>query len=419
MNAPMDGATSTSKPAEGDGRRASAIPFREWAAVVLVAAVAVGALFARTELKTEGTALYADPGWDRHLYIEMARAGAFDFHLAPYCWRVLIPAIAGWMPFGLQANFLILTALGTFAAAVTLYCLFRLRGSAMQAMAGMLLFFSLGWAAKFVISDFWLPDPAAFFLAALAFYFAATKQPVAFGVVLAVGAATKENVLFVAPLFYTLNTTGLRDRKTALTSAAALSGAAVVLIALRVFIDQRGGDEAYIATLPGVISRFPEIFPSYSYPDLFETVAKDQRWRYFGWEMLRRYTTGSFGTALFVLLIGAAVREWRLALRLSPFLLLVYAQLLFATDTERLLVFAFPAVGMLVLAAHRGLANGDRRAELALPGMSAGLAVLPLVSRTSFDVPLWPQLLLLATYLAALLPTSGRELWRRRQREGA
>ena len=75
----------------------------------LLSALAVALILAFTELKTEGTALYNDPGWDRHLYRLMAEQGLFEFRLAPYCWRVLVPALAGWSPFSLQASFFSIT----------------------------------------------------------------------------------------------------------------------------------------------------------------------------------------------------------------------------------------------------------------------------------------------------------------------
>ena len=72
----------------------------------------------RTDLRTTGTVLFADPGWDRHLYRAMASETPLDFHLAPYCWRVLVPAVAGISPFGQQATFMA-TSFAAVAAAGT------------------------------------------------------------------------------------------------------------------------------------------------------------------------------------------------------------------------------------------------------------------------------------------------------------
>ena len=65
---------------------------------------------AATRLRLEGTVEFADPGWDRHYYLQAARDGPWDFHIAPYCWRVLVPLVAWASPLPLQWTFFAIAA---------------------------------------------------------------------------------------------------------------------------------------------------------------------------------------------------------------------------------------------------------------------------------------------------------------------
>lgn len=89
----------------------------------------------------------------------------------------------------------------------------------------------------------------------------------------------------------------------------------------------------------------------------------------------------------------------RLALRLAPFVALVYLQLLVATDTERLLALAAIPVAWLALCVLR---DASTRARLPAPS----LLVLPfallagqLMDRDRYALPFWTEV---AAVLAAL-----------------
>ena len=113
---------------------------RDFAVGIILSGFALGLILAFTDLKTEDTALYRDPGWDRHLYRLMAELGIFEFRLAPYCWRVFVPAIAGWSPFSLQASFFTITLAALWATGVSLFLLARRTGHSLSlAAAGVLL----------------------------------------------------------------------------------------------------------------------------------------------------------------------------------------------------------------------------------------------------------------------------------------
>jgi hypothetical protein len=363
----------------------------------LLSALAVALILAFTELKTEGTALYNDPGWDRHLYRLMAEQGLFEFRLAPYCWRVLVPALAGWSPFSLQASFFSITLAAVWATGAVLYLLARGRGHSPAAAAvGLFLFFSLGWAAKFILADFWIPDGVAFLLVSLAFWAALEKRLYLFGAVILAGAVTKESVLLAAPLYFCLNVRRPFDWRFLVRCAAVLVPAALTLVALRLGVSQQNGDAAYFATMPEDIRRFPELYGPYNYLTLLQDIGREQRVREWGWDAFLSYTTSPLGLALPLLAALGLRRAWRLALGMLPFVTLTYVQLLFATDTQRLLVLVAP--GLVVLALE-GVA--ELRERLAVPSMAllpgaVAVFLLVLTDRQDYDIAFAPQAIVIA-----------------------
>lgn len=372
----------------------------EYGLASLGSALAVAILWLRTDLKTMGTAAFADPGWDRHLYIELAREAPFDFRLAPYCWRVLAAWLAKAMPLGLQASFETVTVVALIGGGVAVYSLIRAVGfSRMHGALGVLLLFGMGWGPKFQLSDFWVPDALAFAVTVGALTLAAKRQLLATAIVMAVGVLAKESVLFVAPLVYTLGARTMIDRRWLLRAALVAAPALVVFVGIRVAIPQDNGDAAYIATMPPVISRFPELFGEYGYRERLDSIAQEQRWAHKEWSDWDRYFTDPFGLLLLGLAIVGGVRTPVLAAKLSPFLLLVYSQLLFATDTQRLLVLAFPALAWLAMEGTKELRDRIGLDARGLVPLAAVLFALTLRDPSGYGRTLWIEALLVCGYL--------------------
>jgi hypothetical protein len=372
----------------------------EYGLATLASAAAVAILWYRTDLKTMGTAAFADPGWDRHLYIELARRAPFDFRLAPYCWRVLAPWLAKALPLGLQASFQTVTVVALVAGGLAVYALIRAVGfSKTHGALALLLLFGIGWGPKFQVSDFWVPDATAFAFTVVALLLAARRQLVAVAVVMAAGVLAKESVLFVAPLVYTLSARRLFDRRWLLKAALAAIPALAVVSGIRIAIPQDNGNAAYIATMPPVISRFPELFGEYSYSERFDSIAREQRWEHREWTDWDRYFTDPFGALLLGLAVAGTVRTPILAAKLAPYLVLVYSQLLFATDTQRLLVLAFPALAWLAVEGADELRERVGLAPAVLVPLAAALFALVLRYPAGYGRSVWLEALLVVVYV--------------------
>jgi len=320
----------------------SAIDGRQVVGAVAISAICTALLWFRTDHLTPGTP-YFGLNWDHHMYIAMATGGPLDFHIAPYNWRILGPALVWAMPFATQAGFQIVTIAGVFGTGVAVWFLLRRLGFGHElAVGGLLLYFAVGYATKWTLFDFWLTDPLAFLLATVAVLLILGDHDVGFAVCLAVGVLAKESVIFVAPLAYTLRARRAWDPALAIRTIGATLPAIAALVAVHIGIPPRNADAAYVAGLPRPIRENP-VIPDYTYwSALHHTVAK----RLHHWPETLTRTVSAFGLVIPVLaVIGLRSRRARsFALRTLPFLALVYVQLLFAYNTERLLVLGLIAV---------------------------------------------------------------------------
>ena len=352
---------------------------------LLLAFLLVVALLSLTKLRTEDTAEYADPGWDRHVYIAMADGHGFDFGIAPFNRRVLVPALAAATPGSLQVGFFAVSASFAVVAGAAMFALGRLRGhSRSVAAAGTLLLFSFGWGLKYALADFWIPDAAVLAFVGVGMVFAQQRRALAFAVVVATGVLAKESVLFVIPLYYSLNAARFVDWRLARETGLAALPAVAVFLLLQVTIPERNGDAAYISTLPEIIQRFPELYANYDYYSLLRDIGYHQRLSDRNFEALSAMTVNPFGLIAPALAAVGLRRHGLLALRLLPFFALVYLQLLFATDTERLLELAAPCLCLMAMAGMDELSTDRPWIKWPLFSLAVGAFALVLIEPNVF-----------------------------------
>ncbi len=342
--------------------------WREWLYVAGVSLVLLLLVFLRTERMTLDHPHFALP-MDHHKYILMATQGPWDFHIAPYCWRIATPLLAGVMPFDLQTNFLLITLASLWLTGITLYYLARRFDLPRDvALMAPLLFFSLGWATKFVVYDFWLADAWSGLMLAATIWAIRARKDALYVVLLVLGVLVKEPLMCVPPLYYTLHTRRWLDLRLAGRALVLALPAVATFVAVRLAIPNLNNDPAYLATLPLSLRLVrtwagDEYYSSYwDYAWMIRTIGLPQ-WRDVSVQQLVAWTVGTYG-ALISLLCLASRRNAELFLRFLPFLLLIYAQTLLTTPGERILVIGFPA--LIVLALH-GVAALSQRLGLAPP----------------------------------------------------
>jgi hypothetical protein len=341
-------------------------------AVGFVAAVLTAVILWRVEPLTPGHPDFDRP-WDHHKYRHMATTNLTDFHIAPFCGRIGVPFLARSLPVDSQTGFMVVALVSVMLTGVAVFGLARAaRYTREEAWAAMFLFYGVGYATRHFIERFWLPDAASMLFLALVLLAILRRNDAAFALLLALGVTVKENILFAAPLYYTLTTRRLFDRRLLVRTAALAAPAIGVLLVLRLTIAAYNSDPDYVSLLPQTLWQVQSGTPDYNYHELIFRV---------GSERLQALSPGyaaslylrPFGVLVSLLPVLALRCNLRLYLRLAPFILLLYAQLLFAVSTERLLAFGAP---VLILPALAGLRSLGCRLRVRIAG------VLPLLVLT-------------------------------------
>ena len=359
-------------------RRARASDERgEWPSalgVTVSASLALGLLWMRTDHLTPGHPWWSFPG-DHHIYLFMSEQPVGSLHLAPWGWRILNPWLAGLLPGSEQFGFQVVCLVSLIVCAVCVHRTCLVLGFDRRlALCGFLLFISLSFATKYVMFDFWLADPLAFAFVALAVLLAVEQRPLGFAICLAVGVLAKESVLFAAPLLYTFGAERPLDRRAMRRVIVATAPALMVLLALRIAIPAWNG-QPYALGLPHLIAANARTVPDYSALAVAPEVLA-RRVSELPATLVR--VVSAFGLLVGVLPLLGGGRARALAARFAPFLVLAALQLVFAHNTERLLVLAFPAVIPLALCGLQALrARGVSGATLlGTCGVFAGLQLL-------------------------------------------
>jgi hypothetical protein len=283
----------------------------------------------------------------------------------------------------------------------------RLHLSARLSLYGVILFFGLSYAVKFNVFDFWLTDPLAFLFTALSVFAAIGRRRLLFAACLAVGVLAKESVIFVAPLYFSLNVRTRADTRLLLESMMVALPAVLVLVAVRVFIPAMNADPAYVASLPRLVAADTRSVPDYSPFVVFRTVMK---YRLAHWTSTLAQAVSAFGVLIPALLVFGGRKAREIALRFSPFLVLVLVQLAFAFNTQRLVVLAFPAmIALSLCGVERLVARGFP--EWLLWGAALGMVLLNAASTTQIS----PSAIWQCAFLAGI---AGAGLWVARVHHG-
>ncbi len=303
----------------------------------------LGMLFLRTYRIGRMDDIFRQP-YDHHKYIYMAQHNPLDFHIAPFCWRLLNPLLASLLPFDVDTNFMVVMLIQILLTAVMVYFMLKAAGfSQIAALTGMFLYWGLTQATKGPLNMVWLADPLTHLFLVTTIFLILGKRPVWAALVLAIGCLSKEVMILAAPLYYLLTAERLLDWKQLRRGILFGLPALAVFLGMRALIPERGFDPAYTSTLPHNVASAYYGHLGYGYWQSAREVVRYKIKEFSGWQ-LRALTVNTFGVV--VLLPFFAIRKNREpALRWAPFVALVYvAMLLFSGSYERPLVFCFPAV---------------------------------------------------------------------------
>lgn len=312
---------------------------KELLLVLSVAFVGLALLWLRTDKMIYTHPDFANP-WDHHKYIFMASHNPFDFHIAPFCWRVLNPLFAKALPFDLQTNFAILTFVTLWITAPIFYLMLQRMGFSNElSFLGFLFFLTLGYAVRFNIYDFWLTDPLGFLFSVTALWSIFASKDILFAMLLAIGVLAKESVIFVTPLYYTFNAQRLFVGQLIIRTLILVSPAIFIMILLRVAIPPLNGNPQYSST---IATNLRDDNP-YSLVWLLKNIgwARIQK---FSLVDLWRYSGGTFGVTILFFSFFSIKNNLPYLVKVLPYLGLVYSSLLFAVNTNRVIVAAFPVV---------------------------------------------------------------------------
>jgi hypothetical protein len=343
--------------------------------VVLVSAVSVLVLAVRVE------PFATNQLNDAVIYIAMAEA-PLAHHPAPFCFRLLVPTLAGLLPLDLSTSFHLLTFLFCTGTGVLLYyVLLELGLDGFFALMGLLLFYGLNWATRMVLFDFRLTDPGLFFFGALSFLSLLKGWNVCAVVALSLGVLAKESTLCLIPLSYSLRARRVVD------PPAMLRGLAIAIIPMAVFFVVRW-------VIPGEFNVVAF---------LWKMGSKRLEGGMLG--LLRAGTLGTWGVALLMLLPFSGRQGRDLAVRSIPFLVLVYAQPFF----DRLLVLGFLAVVPIGVMGLRRVREKFQLSRWMVVGYAAvPFALLLAKSSRNFNPPSPEQTLLVLLIWTTIVLTAKR-----------
>jgi hypothetical protein len=280
---------------------------------------------------------------DDHVYLYMTAHPLGSFHIAPFCWRILVPLLVRWLPVSPQAGYTAIALATVTLTGVIVYLILSNWGfSEGFALLGLLLYFSFGYVAKFNLKDFWLSDSTAFFFASAAILALQWRRKYVFAACLLLGVLAKESVIFVAPLYYTFEARRRWDPGVLARAFFLAAPAMAALVALRIAVPAWNSVPAYVASLPANVRSDIGNLPSYN---MLLVARQTVEIRAHGWpRMTVAYVVCCFGLLGMVLPVLAGRRLRPVLARFWPLLLLTLTQLLFALNTQRLTAFAFVPV---------------------------------------------------------------------------
>lgn len=334
---------------------------------LILVVVMVGSWLLHGDIRT--TSEFSLP-MDHHKYLAMAEGPIGSFHVAPFCWRIAVPAAARLLQ-GVISPFTMFLAIGILCVVVTGILIgievLEVTRSSSLSIAAVLLYSSLGWITRGFSFYGASVDPAAILIGLLV-YRAARKEN--FNMLIAVGclgALVKESVLISVVVALILQGRDMAWWKKIAAFMLPLS----VLVIVRNVIPAWNSDTSYINGLPEAQSVVQYGSSRYDVQYLLH-VAIPQRLNTFSLTDVNAMTFDSFGVGIFVLLVMVARSEKRRFFLSAFVVLLAWSQILVAANIQRPVLLVAPVL-ICSLFASRALQDFRRSTVL------SGIAVMTLL----------------------------------------
>lgn len=286
----------------------------------------------------------------------MAQNNPWNYHIAPYCHRLLVPLIVNILPFSIEINFFGLTFFSLLITSIlTYYLLKSLNFSTIESLSGILLFYSLSWVVKFLIWDFWLVDSMLFLFILICLNLMVRNKDIMFAVFLFFAVMIKESALFLIPVYYTYNSKQFLDYRLILKTIVLCAPSISIFLLIRFAIPTLNNDASYTELLPGNLT----VINPYDIISVFSF----ENFSNFDFKKLYTLTLGSFGVTGLLSIIGGRVNLSYLK-KFYPLLILAYSQLFFAVNIQRLIVISFPL--MIILSVNTLKTFRERNIKLSI-----------------------------------------------------
>jgi hypothetical protein len=351
----------------------------------------------RTDVLYPGGPHWNEPN-DHHKYLYIAEHPLGSFHIQPTCWRIGVPLVARVLPFSTYRNFDLLSIFFVALTGGMVYVwLLAIPRPPTEAFLGVLLFYSLGGASKLLLQGVTSPDPESYFFILVALYAIYTENDWLCALALAIGVTTKETVLLVGPLHYTLKVARLWDWQRFKRTFLVCLPCVCVLVAIRVLIPAWNDRPDYVASLPFIYTQVSAGQAKYDLKTAFLGNVRVYR------EMtiinlLRLFTYGSLGIQLFLPFFAPRANK-EVLIRWFPYWLPILGSLLIALNPDRRLCSLFP---VLIVMGLNGIKVLAERLDVELTHFTAVFAVLTALLLLKKDTPIVPFDLLAAVFLAGL-----------------
>lgn len=346
---------------------------------LIVLVVLVGSWLLHGDLRASSE--YSLP-MDHHKYLAMAEGSLGEFRIAPFCWRIAVPAIAGQMgplvdPFG---AFLLIGAICVVWTGVLIGNeVLDATGSRSVSIAAVLLYTSLGWITRGFVYYGASVDPCAILIGLLV-YRAARRLD--YGSMIAcgfIGALVKESILIsvlAALIAYGRHFTWWKN----ITALAVPAG---VLFAIRLLIPSGNSDPTYIASIPQAQALVQYGSSDYNLGYLINVVLPT-RFSSFSLADLNAMTFDAFGVGLVLLWVLLARTNWPVFVKAALVVLLSWSQVLVAANIQRPVLLVAPVI---ICMSFSGLSQvRPRSIELGIVVLSLLVTCMTVESRISPSV---------------------------------